>query len=272
MVKKILAYIEILRPFNAVMGGIAVYVASIVAGLEIIPILPVILAMVVVFLVTGAGMAINDYFDEEIDRINKPSRPIPSGRIPSKAALLYSSILFAVAIGISYFINTEALIVAAFSSFLLIIYAWKFKKMLVIGHVSVGILTGLTFIYGGLINMNLLAVSILAGLAMLANIGREIFKTIEDVLGDEQSNVQSIPIKYGTIKAKMIASLFIMAAVAASFIPFFLGLFGFVYLFFVVGADIIFMAAIGSSTKWAPKLCKIAMNVALIAFLVGALA
>jgi geranylgeranylglycerol-phosphate geranylgeranyltransferase len=272
LIKSLFAYIEIIRPINCIMAALAVYVASVIAGLSFLPSLSVIAAMAVVFFVTAGGMAINDYFDEEIDRINRPSRPIPSGRIPGKVALLYSFFLFIAGVGLSYMINAIAFSVAVFSSLLLILYAWKLKKMLFIGHLAVSLLTALTFIYGGLINMELFAVSILALLAFLSNIGREIFKTIEDVLGDEKSDVKSLPIKYGTVKARMAASIFVLAGVATSFAPFFLEIFGPVYLFFVVIADIIFIASMLAPTSWAPKLCKIGMNIALVAFFLGAYA
>ena len=69
-------YIEILRPVNAVMAVITVILMALIAGRFDVDVL---LACVVVFTATGAGNVINDYFDHEIDRVNRPSRPIPSG-------------------------------------------------------------------------------------------------------------------------------------------------------------------------------------------------
>ncbi len=77
------AYLEILRPFNALMGVIAVLLVSIIGGNFTIYV-PV--ACVIVFIFTGAGNAINDYVDHKIDAINKPDRPIPSGRISLKVS------------------------------------------------------------------------------------------------------------------------------------------------------------------------------------------
>ena len=73
----------------------------------------------------------------------------------------------------------------------------------------------------------------------------------------------------GILKAKNVATVFILAAVALSFIPFFMS-YDYVYLFFVVIADIIFIGAVISSLELRTKLCKAAMVVALIAFYVGA--
>ena len=72
------AYLEIIRPGNAIMAVIAVLLVAIISGIFT---LNVLLACTVVFIITGAGNSINDYFDHKIDAINKPYRPIPSGRI-----------------------------------------------------------------------------------------------------------------------------------------------------------------------------------------------
>ena len=82
-------YIEILRPTNALMAFISVLLMAIIGhtyNYEII------LGSLCVFIATGSGNTINDYYDYEIDRINAPNRPIPSGKIELKRALYYSLI------------------------------------------------------------------------------------------------------------------------------------------------------------------------------------
>lgn len=74
-------YIEILRPGNALMGAISIILVALIDKTISIP---VILAMMAVFFETAAGNVINDYFDYNIDLVNKPERPIPSGRISLK--------------------------------------------------------------------------------------------------------------------------------------------------------------------------------------------
>ena len=84
-------YIEILRPGNALMGAISIVLIAIIDKTISIPI---ILAMMAVFFETAAGNVINDYFDYKIDLINKPERPIPSGRISPKAGRNYAYLQF----------------------------------------------------------------------------------------------------------------------------------------------------------------------------------
>ena len=66
-------YLEILRPGNALMGAISIILVALIDKTFSIPI---ILAMIAVFFETAAGNVINDYFDYNIDLINKPERPL----------------------------------------------------------------------------------------------------------------------------------------------------------------------------------------------------
>ncbi len=267
-----IAYIQLIRPLNCIMAAFAAYIGIILSGLGIYPTLVYAYALAAVFLICAGGMAINDYFDFEIDKINRPKRPLPSEKVSRKSALLFSIVLFIIGIGLSYLIGKYALFIAAFASLLLIAYAWKLKKIMLVGHVAVSLLVALTFIFGATINMNYTGVLLLSVLAFFSNMGREIFKSINDIMGDKKMGVGSLPVKFGVIRAKLIATVFILIAIIFSFVPFLLKTFGTVYLFFVVIADMIFLLSIALPLKLSEKLCKLAMMIALIAFLVGAVA
>ncbi len=267
------AYFTILRPANAVMSAIAVYVGAVVTGATFVPQMPTLIGMLVVFLISGGGMVVNDIKDAEIDKINKPKRPIPSGKISKKAAGIYAVLLFVVGNFLAlYYLNELALYVSVFASLLLIAYAVLLKRVIMAGHISVSLLVALTFIYGGVIVGDYSKLFVLAGLAFLANMGREIYKTIDDVMGDKSQNVRTLALKYGVLKTKIIAHIFIIAAVVISFVPYFTGVFNEIYLFFVVISDIVFVMAVVMPVKHSSKLTKIAMMVALVAFLSGAYA
>ncbi len=266
-------FFRIMRPLNCVMAAVAVYISALISGaaaFTAMPALPVFLAMAVVFLICSGGMVVNDIFDIEIDKINKPERPLPSGKMSVKSAKIFSAALFASGIAISYFINLYAFAVAIIAALLLAVYAWKMKKAMLAGNMAVSLLVGFTFVYGGLLNMNLAVVVPLAALAFLSNMGREIYKTAEDALGDKEGGAQTIAVKWGVLKAKRIASAFIITAVLLSFVPLVIGAFGISYLIVVLLADILFLAAVFSPVKRSAKLAKIAMLIALLAFLIGA--
>ena len=257
------------------MSMVAVYIAALVAGLvslsNLVPSLQLIFAMLATFFISSFGMVFNDIFDIEIDKINKPKRPLPSGKISLKVANIYGVILAVVGLAFAYFVNIYAFGVAVLATILLYVYAAKLKKIMLVGNIVVSFLVGLTFIYGGLINFNFLGVVILALLAFLANMAREIYKTCEDVLGDKKEGVRSLAIKYGVVKAKMIGSIFIFLAVVLSIAPFILGLFKWPYLIVVTIADLVFLMAVFSNINTSAKMVKLGMNLALLAFLIGAL-
>lgn len=105
-VKKLFVYILILRPINFIISFFSIYFAVIIADKSLLFSLKSFLGSFAGALISGAGMVINDYFDVEIDKINRPQRPLPSGKISLKAALIYYILL-----------NLFALIFASFTNF-----------------------------------------------------------------------------------------------------------------------------------------------------------
>ena len=95
-------YLKILRPDEAFMMAMPVVIIAIV-GHDFS--LSVLLGTIVVFLMAGAGNVINDVFDWKIDAVNKPDRPIPSGRITVGNARIYAGILYAVSAVLSLVIS-----------------------------------------------------------------------------------------------------------------------------------------------------------------------
>ncbi|KAF5412177.1 MAG: geranylgeranylglycerol-phosphate geranylgeranyltransferase [Euryarchaeota archaeon] len=268
--------IGLFRIGNCVMAGFAAVIgAGIVCGMTGLPIPGTLLLFSSVFLITGAGNAINDFFDADIDAINKPTRPIPSGRVNRNAALYLSLLLFGIGILLSSAIGTICLVIAIANSVLLIAYAHSLKRTVLAGNLCIGYLTGSTFLFGGALFgfPGITRTSGLFALAVLATVAREIAKDIEDVDGDSALELVTLPISVGIERAGHVASIFGMIAVLLSPLPYFAG-FSVWYLIVVLFADLSFLAAIlrlrqgdfaGSS-----KLFKAGMAIALAAFVAGA--
>ncbi|MHA1916295.1 MAG: hypothetical protein ACW97V_18240, partial [Promethearchaeota archaeon] len=71
---KIKDAIEILRPINALMGGLTVIIGVLNTRVGINTftlVLNILLGVATYFFITGSGMVINDYYDIEIDKINR---------------------------------------------------------------------------------------------------------------------------------------------------------------------------------------------------------
>ena len=241
-----------------------------------LPLTTPLLVFFVVFLITGAGNAINDFFDAEIDAINRPNRPIPSGKISKKNAKYFSIALFVLGIALSYTLSNIGFIIALFNSILLIYYSKKLKRTVLFGNIAIGYLVGSAFLFGGAVFgiEGIKVISVLFMLSMLATISREIVKDIEDLVGDRNLGAITLPILYGNKKSAIIASIFSFIAVILSPIPYVQNLFEIKYLFIVAVADICFCLAIAqllikNSPKKSSFFLKLAMFIALIAFVIG---
>ncbi len=278
-------YLELLRYKNCLMAGLAAVIGTVIAfniltsntsaGYQgAFPFFDSGLVFIVVFLVSGAGNAINDYFDVRIDSINRPERPIPSGRVKLKEAFYFSYSLFTLGTLLAFLINPACGIIALFNSLLLIFYAKTLKGTPLLGNLSIGYLTGSTFLFGASVFGlgGLKALSVLFLLAALAITAREIVKDIEDMEGDKIEGADTLPLRIGARKSAYLAGFIGLLAVFLSPVPYFMGLFGPQYLYLVFLADLGFFAGIyqilvrDNPTK-SSKMFKIAMFFALIAFI-----
>lgn len=268
------AYLEIIRPGNALMAVITVLLMVIISGNFTYDVLA---AFVVVFIVTGAGNSVNDYFDHKIDAINKPKRPIPSGRISLKAAGMYSLALFAVSIVLAFLIGLIPGIIVISSSILMIYYAYSLKKKFLIGNIVISFLTGLSFVFGGVV-VGEITVSILLGFyAFLMTMAREIVKDMEDVEGDKIEGAKTLPIISGLRISSIFAGFFMIFASLSSPILYFIGIFTVFYLPLLFIAIILFLWSALSilndqsvkNTAKVSKRLKIGMGITFLAFAAG---
>lgn len=268
------AYLEILRPFNALMAVVAIFLMAIISGNFT---LGVFIAGAVVFIITGAGNSINDYFDYKIDAINKPERPIPSGRIPRRTAGIYSSSLFIVGIILAFAINTLLGIIALLSSLTMIWYAYNLKRMLIVGNLTISFLTGLCFVFGGIVVHQILLSIYLGFFAFLMTMAREIVKDMEDVKGDKAEGASTLPIRYGNAISSKLAAFFVIIASLASPLLYFIGIFTWLYLIILLPAILVFLyAAVRilkdqsvENTRNISKKIKMGMGITFLAFAAG---
>lgn len=195
--KKIYAYINIVRPANFLITFFTVIVAVALSYQGEYSYFKVFLAAITASLTMSAGNIINDIYDINGDKINHPGRPLPSGLISLKAALVYYFILLAVSLFLSLYISNLNFAINLLAVILLYLYSYKLKRIAFAGNVIVSILTGLTFIYGGLAVNNIYNSIIPALFAFLINLIREIVKDMEDVEGDIRVGIISFPSKYG---------------------------------------------------------------------------
>jgi len=266
-----LSYLEILRMPNAAMSVVATVLTALIVGFY--DPVQIALASLAVFLISGAGMVINDYFDLKADAINRPKRPIPSGRISRRSAMIYAAMLFAAGNATALFLNLGMFTIAAINTALLIAYAMKVKRIPLAGNLVVGYTSASIFLFASLLSGSITyTVIILFVLAFSASIGREVAKAIEDMEGDRKAGARTLPVALGRDFSAWVSISFIIMAVLFSPLPYVLGLLSINYVYAVIVTDAVFMAACFTlmfSPKKSQRLMKVGMFMALLSFLAG---
>lgn len=294
-------FLKLMRPMNGIMTAVSVLIGAVIIlklGAFLNP--ATYIAMLAAFLISGAGNAINDYVDVEADKVNRPSRPIPSGKVGKRAALAFSILLFLVGIALSLFINIYALIIAAVNSLLLVAYSTKIKERMLLGNASISYLVGSGFLFGGAAMGDLMLPFIMFLLAAFANMAREVAKDLEDIKGDRLAFLKkavakvkkkvahrfnmdlsgNVKLRYRPRVLSVIAAVFLALAIAVSPTPFMQGMLGFVYLVLLVPTDLLFLYSIFLFSRRQKKqreygriskTIKLGMFFGLLAFLLGAL-
>ncbi len=235
--------VELTRPVNSIAAGVLTAIGAFVAGEVAAAPIQVAAAVGATAFATAAGMAINDYFDREIDRINRPDRAIPRGAVSPRGALAFSVALFAGAVVLALTLPPLAIAIAVVNLLALVAYTELFKGLPGVGNVVVGYLGGSTFLFGGAAVGSVEPVVVLFALAALSTISREIIKDIEDVEGDRAEGLNTLPIAVGERRAWLLAALLLAVAVLASPVPYLLGYFGAVYLLVVLPAVAVMVVA-----------------------------
>ena len=140
------AYLSLVRPPNITTALADVLAGYGVAGLGNASALPWLL--VATACLYGGGVALNDFFDRQLDRIERPERAIPSGRVPAPIAGAIASLLLVSGVAAASRASATAATIALAIACLALIYdAWG-KHGRVIGPVTIASCRGLNLMLG----------------------------------------------------------------------------------------------------------------------------
>lgn len=259
---KLKASIEIMRPINDLMGCLTIIIGILNTRANVSTffiILNIILGSLTYFLIAGSGMIINDIFDIEIDKINRPERPIPRGDITIREAKVLYGITLGLGILLSiinsiivnlWFINVA---IAAFFGFIGWLYAAYGKKSGFLGNIIVSVSFAIGLIYGAILNGLIIPWYIyfffITAFSLL--MAREIIKGCEDIKGDEKEGVKTLAIKLGVKKASLISAVFDCIAIIFFILPIFTPIINPLAFFIsmIFGAVVVFYALILTLTS-----------------------
>ncbi len=223
----------IIRPLNCLITFFTIIAACLICA-ETFDFKIVLLAGLAGAIVNAGGNVINDYFDIEIDKINRPNRPLPSGSIsPTIVLNIYVSITFSALI-LSYFnLEFAPFVIIVVTSIMMFLYSYKLKRIPLVGNLVVSFFTGLAFLFGSVVVENIYCGIIPMIFAFLISLMREVVKDIEDIEGDKSAGISTFPIKYGVDNSVKLISAVGFLLIVSTTLPFLLKIYNLYYFIFV---------------------------------------
>lgn len=201
---------------------------------EQVPWYVLVLLILATVLIAAGGYVINDYFDVKIDRINRPDELIVTRSVSKAAAIRLSLILSGIGIacglGAAVLLKSWALgMIFVLTPGLLWFYSSSYKRLFLIGNLTISLLAALTPMVVALANMaqlelrfaTLLPYTTLphdlfawlggfAAFAFLLTWIREIVKDMQDQAGDRELECHSMPIVWGERGTKIFVTALII--------------------------------------------------------------
>ncbi len=233
------AHIKLLRPLNLLTGAFAVFVSAAILD-KVQQIETLLFTILVVMCYNAAANAINDYFDYEVDLVNRPGRPLSRGLVQRKTALVMSVFLFAAGSGFAFALPPLARFLALGIALpLMVVYSWKLKGLPLIGNIVVSFILGLTFIFAGAAFAEVRPLVVPAVLAFGLTLVRELVKDIADFEGDRKAGLRTFPLVAGLKQAVILSIILTFVIGFGAFVPYWTRYYGQGYLIvLILGVEI----------------------------------
>jgi geranylgeranylglycerol-phosphate geranylgeranyltransferase len=192
----------------------------------------------------AAGNSINDVFDVDIDRINRPARPLAAGRISSRTAVWIWAAGTACGILLSFWLSALHFVMAAAAALLLYAYSATLKRLPLLGNLAVALVVTLALYYGGLTVGSPGPLFAAAAFAFLTTLAREVIKDVQDMHGDATAGARTLPLVLGVDAAVRLGTLVLAVTIALTPLPFLLFEYSSLYLLIVLAADLLMLRVI----------------------------
>ncbi|GAC1587261.1 MAG: geranylgeranylglycerol-phosphate geranylgeranyltransferase [Ginsengibacter sp.] len=185
-------------------------------------------------LIAAAGYIINDYFDLNIDLVNKPEKMVIDNHIKRRWAIVLHFVFSGVGILLSFLVSLESNFIIFTGNILCVVLLWlystTFKKQLLIGNVVISLLTAWVIIVCYLtLNKSFIFYTpnnfvlhkvfrfaiLYASFAFIISLVREVVKDIEDIHGDSKYQCKTMPIVWGIPVSKVFAGVWISVLICA---------------------------------------------------------
>lgn len=224
---KFYAHLETWRPYTVIWCGLVSLAGSCIAFGSFPPLKIATLALFIPMTGWTAGLYLSDFFDRKLDAIQKPHRPIPSGRIKPNEALAIGAIFAITGFILSFFLSLNNVVLVFIVAALVFSYAKLSKSRGLLGNLNRGLVTVAAYFFGVFsINIQINSIPIyiwlLALVFLFHDTNSNLVGAIRDMEGDKKGGYITFPVKYG-LQASIIVS-FILTFIWLSlvlFLPFY---------------------------------------------------
>lgn len=211
--EKIFAILETTRPYTLLWCGLVSLTGATITNNSIPDFFSAILITFIPVMGWIAGLCVSDFFDRNLDKIQKKHRPIPSGRLKSYEILLIGLIFAFIGLMLSYYLGINNFILAITAAILVISYAKFTKSRGFFGNINRGLITGTAFFFGVFavntsISMIPFYVVLTSIIFIIHDINSNLIGAIRDIEGDKKGGYYTVPVKYGRKKSIYISILF----------------------------------------------------------------
>jgi geranylgeranylglycerol-phosphate geranylgeranyltransferase len=167
-------------------------------------------------IVMSSSMIINDIFDLEIDKINNPSRPLVTGQLTKKEAIMYNCLLVGIAEILSLkYLTPKSILHVNLALLNITVYTPILKRILIIKNVSCAFLVSFSLFFAGLASMNGLPLNhksnsllwIAARTIFFGSLFNELLLDMHDYEGDKLNNIPTIPVVFGMNTSWVLATI-----------------------------------------------------------------
>lgn len=176
-------------------------------------------------LVAAGGYVINDIFDIETDKINRPGKRIAVESTSVKSMRIYYLILTSIGLFFGYFTGLGMGILSTVIAILLYFYSSDFKSEFLMGNLLISLMAGMVVYIAsrGVFMVNKAYFAEFSSIAFFITFARELIKDLEDYTGDKEQGYETFAISSGPTKTKLLSSFFIICSLALLFLVAFTG-------------------------------------------------
>jgi geranylgeranylglycerol-phosphate geranylgeranyltransferase len=239
--KKIYGIIRLFRPDLSLAAGVCVIGGQIIASGHLASLQVTFLGFLCAFGLSGSALIVNDYYDYEVDLINAPERPLPSGAVTRREAILLALLSTLTGLLSAAFLGFDCLIVAIIFWVIGFLYNWRFKQTGLAGNLMVCASVAVTFILGAMtVNEPWNGIVwIFSLMAFFLDLGEEITGDALDMEGDEKRGSRSIARLKGKNFALNLAVAMWGMVILLGWISIILGMMGVGYLITILAVDVL---------------------------------